>query len=273
MAIIRCANGHFYNTDFYQECPFCQNMENPSGQADNNFYSRQGPSGTYMDDDEPTVPLYMKGSSYSQAGERSLPEDDDVTVPLMSADRFGAKEEEIQPEGDDDITVPLLAPNRFYNREKNAGQKEDDDITVALRSPNRFYASGNGTLQDEDEERTMAILPGQRTRVTGWLVCVEGELKGRDFRIHEDNNWIGAGDKNDICLRGAGNVSVQNHCSIIYDRVNIHFFLVGGNGEKTRLNEAPLGSRPAVINKGDRLRIGDCVFEFIPFCMENHVWK
>lgn len=80
-----------------------------------------------------------------------------------------------------------------------------------------------------DEGRTVALIQTDIgiDPVVGWLICVEGKERGRDYRIHTDNNYIGRSEKMDICLRGDETISRENQAIITYDaqEKNIIFLL------------------------------------------------
>ena len=46
--------------------------------------------------------------------------------------------------------------------------------------------------------------------VTGWLVCLEGPSKGRDYRIIAEKNFIGRSPEMDIRILGDNNISYKN---------------------------------------------------------------
>ena len=54
---------------------------------------------------------------------------------------------------------------------------------------------------------------GHQTRpmlpVVTWLVCIDGPSKGRDYRIHSQNNFIGRSRSMDICIEGDNTISSE----------------------------------------------------------------
>ncbi len=131
----------------------------------------------------------------------------------------------------------------------NGGGIDDDPVTVALFS----RSAGTGV-------------------VTGWLVCVEGPLKGKDFRIRHGMNQVGTSMDSDICLGGAEKVSLKKHCCFVYDEKSNRFFLVNAGGSLVYLNREQVAV-PQQIKLGDQISIGNCTFEFVPFCRDGHFWK
>ena len=76
-----------------------------------------------------------------------------------------------------------------YNEVKD--EAEDYGHTMPIR---RLHTQeeplGEGHLLAEE------ILP-----VAGWLVCIDGPSKGKDYRIHEENNYIGRMKEMDVTGR------------------------------------------------------------------------
>lgn len=109
--------------------------------------------------------------------------------------------------------------------------------------------------------------------LTGWLVCIEGVEKGKDYRIHEEYNYIGRSPKMDVCIAGDGAVSWERHAVIAYDREErMFYFAPSGGGSIVRQNGKPVMNN-VLLKSGDRLKIGNSTFLFVPFCGENFQWE
>ena len=108
--------------------------------------------------------------------------------------------------------------------------------------------------------------------IAGWLVCIEGPEKGKDYRLHYENNFIGRGARMDVCLSGDRTVSEDRHAVITYDsQERKFFFALSGGSSIVRLNgKAVLMTQE--INNGDKLQIGQGTFQFVPFCGEQFQW-
>ena len=108
--------------------------------------------------------------------------------------------------------------------------------------------------------------------VTGWLVGIDGPVKGRDYRIMHGKNWIGRTYNMDICITEGADIAVVNQCAIVYDGKGNQFFIIPGMGTTTYLNSELVG-KPEKLKLGDEIKMGNCTFEFIPFCREGHIWE
>lgn len=189
MKIGQCQNGHFYDSEKYEKCPFC-----------------------YTDMDVRRI---------------------------VTEEKMPAKESAYQPQ----------EHNPQYMKWKEAADTSDVNWMV-MESPeliSHYYT-------------------------TGWLVCVAGPEKGRDYRLRYGFNQIGRSHKMDVCIFEDDGISKNGHCSVIYEQRKNQFLLVPGNDSMTFTGEALL-EMPVVLHSGDRFRIGDTVLEFIAFCRDDIKWE
>lgn len=127
---------------------------------------------------------------------------------------------------------------------------------------------------DLDDGRTVAVIKEDKgiDPVVGWLVCVEGKEKGRDYRIHSDNNYIGRSDRMDICIKDDETISRDNHAVITYDMVDNTFYFSPGDGRAiVRVNNNAI-FQTTEIKAHDKVTLGKTVCEFLPFCDDVFTW-
>lgn len=62
-----------------------------------------------------------------------------------------------------------------------------------------------------------ALFLQEEKPVCGWLVCVEGPRRGKDYKVMEGKNFVGRADDMDIQILGDNKISRRNHCVIVYD--------------------------------------------------------
>lgn len=109
--------------------------------------------------------------------------------------------------------------------------------------------------------------------VVGWLVCIEGPEKGKDFRIYGRNNTVGRSEKMDICIKGDPTISRENHARLAYDEKHNAFHLIPAESTNTiYLNDEPVYV-PTKLNYYDVIEFGDCKLVFAPFCNEHFTWQ
>ena len=112
--------------------------------------------------------------------------------------------------------------------------------------------------------------------VVGWLVCVEGPDRGRDYRIHTGYNRIGRAENMDICITGDPHISRSRHAMIAYDPEERLFFFGPDEGKSiVRLN-GKLVMSPSELHAYDVITLGASAsptrLMFVPFCGERFGW-
>ena len=125
-----------------------------------------------------------------------------------------------------------------------------------------------------DDGRTRAIVQKEigLDPVVGWLVCIEGAEKGRDYRIHSDNNFIGRADNMDINIRSDDTISRVNHAIISYDSRDKAYYFAQGNGRGiVRVNGKAVLST-VQLAAYDKIEIGATKLIFMPLCGEGFDW-
>ena len=108
--------------------------------------------------------------------------------------------------------------------------------------------------------------------VVGWLVCVNGPDRGRDYRIRSERNFIGRSPEMDICLKNDRGVSRKRHAVITYNPKKNTFKLGPGDSNGlVYLNDEEVEA-PSGIKTYDRIQLGETELLFFPFCGENFQW-
>lgn len=159
-----------------------------------------------------------------------------------------------------------VAPTNYQNQVAGnvSGNQNQFGVNAAPRS-NAVNDTGKtvGVFQ-----KSMKIEP-----VVGWLVCIEGPDKGKDFRILAKNNSVGRSDTNDICIKGDTTISRENQARIAYDEKNNAFHLIPGeSANNIYIGEEPVYV-PTVLEENTVIEMGETKLMFVPFCGERHIWK
>ncbi len=129
-------------------------------------------------------------------------------------------------------------------------------------------------VNTNDEDRTISFWKSEennRDYITGWLVCIDGPEKGRDYRLHYGFNRIGRSYQMDICIEDDMQITRDNHCSIAYDVKENEFSVMPSTGTLTYLNDQMLMENEK-IKDGDKIRIGQTTLEFVAFCKGEKRW-
>lgn len=130
--------------------------------------------------------------------------------------------------------------------------------------------NGGGNSNDNRDGDTIAIdsipMTNNVRPVVGWLVCVDGPDKGRDYRLHMNYNYVGRSSEMDVAIRNDDAISRQRHFSVMYDKRHDSFLAFMGGGEEiVYLNSKPLSPAGTPITSGDVLEVGHSKLVFVAF--------
>ncbi len=173
--------------------------------------------------------------------------------------------------------IPDLDIGKTVPRQPDAGGWDDEGKT-------RKSAPESGATKRRDEPRkgvwddagvTVAKVRKELDidPVVGWLVCVKGPDRGRDYRIRSEKNFIGRGDRMDICIRGDETISRENHAAISYNYKNNSFKLLPGEGRGLVFLNNDEVDTPVALAAYDMIEIGNTQLLFVPFCGEKFQWQ
>ena len=156
--LVKCENGHFYDADKYAKCPNCSRGAGPKKDV-----VMEGGISTDLDDVK-TVAMNIRGNIKSGRS---------VRIPKVSG-------RTVKPSNE------ILAKEEQRMRELQEKIKEHKDslgeqVTLAKES------------YEIDNDKTVAVHVFENgiEPVVGWLVCVNGEEKGSNYRLIRGRNRIG----------------------------------------------------------------------------------
>ena len=147
------------------------------------------------------------------------------------------------------------------------GSYSNNTIPVTPRHENPSVEGYEPTMIGGDNFNADAPEP-----VVGWLVCVEGPMKGTDYRIHAGYNYIGR-EVGDIHIHGDNQISRQNHAMIAYDSGD-HAYYFGPSGGRNliRVNGKTILNAVEVKNY-DIFTIGTSKLMFVGLCGPHFDWN
>jgi len=102
--------------------------------------------------------------------------------------------------------------------------------------------------------------------VVGWLVCVEGEDRGRDFPLRSENNFVGRSEKMDICITGDECISRENYAVITFDPLTNGFYLRPGEVRKLVFRNGHAVFEAEQLQPYDEILLGKTRLRFVPLC-------
>jgi hypothetical protein len=109
--------------------------------------------------------------------------------------------------------------------------------------------------------------------VVGWLVCLAGPDRGRDFRLHAEKNFIGRSPLMDVCVAGDESVSRDRHATVIFDPKKQTFWTLPGDASGLVYLNGDIVHSPAQMRRDDVLEVGQTKLVLIPFCGEKYSWS
>lgn len=243
MQFVSCGKGHYYNPVEYAACPQCA-RENAALQS----------SGFSMDSVGATEPI----GGYQPAGSPG------ATEPV-----FGFQ----SGMGGFD-TVGVTEPVEGFRQGYRGSGSPMDDFCFADTDQDQMQGYAPTTFLAPDSGSTTSGSQQARIRpVVGWLVCVDGPARGRDYRIHGQNNYIGRARHMDICIEGDSSISSERAATLAYDDLQKVFFFAPGQGLNLVRRNGRAMLSPVELQSHDRLTIGKSTFLFIPLCGERFDWN
>lgn len=246
MEIIGCGKGHYYNPELYSSCPECAKER---GNID-----------------------FVGATEFVGYSNSANPEDE---IGATEAVGFGRIPNNISE----------IASTDAVNFETYANGSNDIGATEAIGSNATILTTtdlhkvpGKGPVEDFEPtsiigiptppvKKSIPFLP-----VVGWLVCVDGPAKGRDYRIHTQKNWIGRATHMDICISGDNCISAEEDAFIAYEPKKKFFHFVPGKGRNLMYLNDDVLLTPVQLNPYDILTIGQTKLMFVPLCGERFNW-
>lgn len=248
MNLCRCEQGHFYDKEKYSSCPHCA-----GGSA-----SDEKRTEAFAEDF--TVSLIGEAPDDSAAGgfaDHTAGNMGNVVMDVQNE----SLDERFQTAEDDEINRNVF------------GSEEDSDHTVGFFDD--IFPGGSSakkkTFTEKSEPKPVANKVS--TPCVGWLIALEGEHVGTDFRLKVGKNFVGRSPQMDVALTGDKSVSRESHAIVIYEP-KAHIYLVQP-GESSSLvyrnNEVLL--TPMKLEAYDTITVGDVDLVFMPLCGERFNWE
>lgn len=106
----------------------------------------------------------------------------------------------------------------------------------------------------------------------GWLVCIAGPERGKDFRIRSERNLIGRAPQMHIAIND-DSVSRENHASIIFNPIKSGFKIQPGESRGLVYLNGEEVLQPMDLKSGDKISLGASELMFVPFAGTFFDWK
>lgn len=191
-----------------------------------------------------------------------------------------------------DASINKLCPHCKQESEKlriGLNDIEEDDHTISIaeaglslgeelnaiigNAANTSHMGFSGEEPADDKTISFGFFDmGAVQPVTGWLICMAGEERGQDYRLHVGKNFIGRSPSMDVVLADDKKISREKHCAVIYEPKRNLFYLSAEGGNLVYLNDV-LVEVSEQLKEDDRIMIGDTTLVFIPFCRGERRWE
>jgi hypothetical protein len=125
-----------------------------------------------------------------------------------------------------------------------------------------------------DDGKTVGVFQKQLgvDPVVGWLVCIQGPDRGRDYRIRAGRNFIGRDESMHIAIRNDAGVSREKHAILSFEPRRAQFKLLPGDSAGlTYVNDQTVDV-PVELAAFDNIELGATKLLFVPFCGERFQW-
>jgi hypothetical protein len=131
----------------------------------------------------------------------------------------------------------------------------------------------NVDTQVPDKQALLQYKMSNSQNTVGWLVCIEGPMRGESYPLYEGINHIGRESHMDVALYQSREILPEDHALITYEAENYRFTLT-----PTFLQYANVLLNGVIIvdsnplKNYDTILLGDCTLQFIAFCNEQYHW-
>lgn len=108
--------------------------------------------------------------------------------------------------------------------------------------------------------------------VVGWIACIKGPDKGRDWRLIAGRNSLGRNEGMQVCLRGDKAVSGERHAFISFEPRRTTFTLLPGDSRGLVYLNGEEVITPSPLKAHDRIELGKSTLIFIPLAGPQFGW-
>lgn len=170
--------------------------------------------------------------------------------------------------------IPELGIGKTSSRKKpvpsaSAGRSSESEQANATRKQGKIYP------ERAEEGRTVGVFRKKIgiDPVVGWLVCIAGPDRGRDYRLRAEKNFIGRSKAMHVCIQNDKSVSRENHAAVSFNVKNNTFKLHPGDSRGLAYLNNEDVDIPTPLKAYDVMEIGETRLMFVPFCGEHFQWS
>ena len=189
-------------------------------------------------------------------------------------------------EASDDVTVNMDRTEPSFSYESTATSSsapgyvtrptvKPQQGTVSLMDAVNVASVSASVTKPDDNDKTVSYYGGSLgiEPVVGWLVCIDGEMKGKAFELKNGKNFIGRSREMDIVLEGDPNVSRERHAIVTYEPKGRVFIAQPGESRELFYMNDQVVLMNVEMHERDILSIGKTTLMFIPLCGADFTWE
>lgn len=116
------------------------------------------------------------------------------------------------------------------------------------------------------DEAVLGFIP-----TVGWVICISGPHKGKDFHLVTGYNKIGRSPEMAICLPDDDQITRDSHAVIAYEPQGRKFFAAGDKNMIYLNGSFVMGAQE--LHANDVIKLGASELMFVPLCGEAFSWE
>lgn len=172
------------------------------------------------------------------------------------------------------------ADNLTVAIELSTGGKEDELVkqhmsawTEEITNESKLQKNVSA-LQIQEQDLTVGYYSQKMITnpVVGWLVCLNGDNKGKSYELHAGRNFVGRAAEMDIVLEGDKSVSRIKHAVFIYDAKGKKYYAQPGESRELFYVNGEVVLNNVILKPYDKVFIGQTELLFIALCGEIFTW-
>ena len=288
MKLVKCSNGHFYDAEANVTCPYCDDMDkdNKTVQDDSSMIYGERHNAIPGRTGMPQMPKPGQASQMSAMPQPPVMNNVPPVPPNMPHPPVMNNVPPVPPNMPQPPVmnnVPPVPPNMpqppVMNNVPNMPQTPVmNNVSNVPQTPvmNNVPNMPQTPMMNNalPAVHQTAEIPGMP--VTGWLVCICGEAKGKSYNIVSGLNYVGRRKDMDICIEGDISISRYRHAVVEYSEERKEFLLrLGESKEKiyiTRDRQKRILEGTIKLEAYDVITLGRTELMFVPFCGDRFTW-
>ncbi|MBF0320394.1 MAG: FHA domain-containing protein [Nitrospirae bacterium] len=166
------------------------------------------------------------------------------------------------------VDIPDIGATRPNKNGHSTGPLKADDFPDTIVHGSKPHAN-------RPESETVGVFMDKAgiDPVVGWLVCIDGVQKGKDYRLKSERNFIGRADNMYVCIKGDETISRNNHAVVSYNPKSNSFKVLAGDSSGIVYLNGEEVDTVKDLKAFDVIELGKTKLKFFPCCGDNFKWE